>query len=136
MANEEAGGIPPWVQFIRTDLSSMEGRINSRLDKMVSTDLFIAEQKRVDGRFKDLQDDVTAANAAAAHSNASVAAERDARMRAETETARVESQQQKNKEEQTARNRWTLLGLVATIIISPVFAAIITFIINGGLATP
>lgn len=133
MSEGDGVGAPPWVQWLRGDISGMENRINSRLDKMVSTDLFVAEQKRVDGRFKDLNDDVIASRAEAAAATAAIAHEREARLRAEADTARVENQQEKIKQEQQSKNRWTVMGLITSVIISPVMGAVVAFVISGGL---
>lgn len=130
--NHDVGGIPPWVQFIRGDLTAMENRLNGRLERMVSTDLFVAEQTRVDGRFKDQADDITSARTDAAAALTQVGLEREARLRAEADYQRLENERQKEKAEQVGRNRWTVLGWVA----SPVIAIVLAFVVAGGLVTP
>ena len=121
--------VPPWVQFIRGDIASMEGRINGRLDKMVSTDLFTAEQMRVEGRFSDLADDIKAAASANAQLELKLGVERSERQAEERKAADAESARIRDHEAQQSRNRWTLFAVLA----GPVVGAIAAFIIAGGL---
>ncbi|MCI2958260.1 hypothetical protein MN032_11175 [Agromyces atrinae] len=108
----------------------MRRELNGRLDKMVSTDLFAAEQKRVDGRFRDLGDDLKEASEKSASLEKSLAHEVSERKQAETTAARSALEQQKALEDQRGKNRWTLFGIIA----GPFVVGVVGFILGGGLA--
>lgn len=92
----------------RADMRSLFAQLNSRLDTLVSSDAFLAEQRRVDERIKDLADDI--------------AAERE--QRAAGDTA-----QQKTIDKLTANIRWVAAAIVLPIAL---FLASIVMSAQGG----
>ncbi len=93
------------LEQIRQDNRDGFASVNARLDKLVTTDAFSAEQRRVDDRLKDLADDITS--------------ERTARQGGDGE-------QQKSIDRLTANLRW-----VAAAIILPIALFIATLLINS-----
>lgn len=57
------GELSRLIGSIRDDQRNGFAAINARLDRLVSTELFSADQRRVDERLKDLADDITAERA-------------------------------------------------------------------------
>lgn len=53
------GELSRLITAIRDDQRNGFAAINSRLDRLVSTELFSADQRRVDERLKDLADGIT-----------------------------------------------------------------------------
>lgn len=92
----------PWE--LMRGLSRVEDAVHKLGGKVVSVDLYAADQDRVNSRLRDLETGIRDAK------NAELAAVNRA-------------------EDQKSRNRWTLIGLVA----SPFAAAVAFFIIQGGL---
>jgi hypothetical protein len=54
------GELSRLISSIRDDQRNGFAAINQRLDKLVSADLYSAEQRRVDERIRDVAEDVTA----------------------------------------------------------------------------
>jgi hypothetical protein len=85
---------PSLFELLRSDIRDMRSDFNARLDKLVSTDAFAAEQKRRDelhsSLVQDLADERVARERAIAQEasfrDAQVAAERDARIKAHEAT--------------------------------------------------
>lgn len=90
--------------------------INSRLDKLVSTDAFLGERGRVDDRIKDLADDISAEREQRA---ADISGERAARVKGDED-------QQRAIEKITATQRW-----VAAAIILPIALFVATLYMNA-----
>lgn len=105
---------PSLFELLRSDIRDMRSDFNARLDKLVSTDAFTAEQKRRDelhsSLVQDLADERVARERAIAQEatfrDAQVAAERDARIKAHAET------DQRSKRAWAAV-RWTLATVIA-----------------------
>lgn len=94
--NAEPG---PWElqrahEQLRADMREGFQGINSRLDRLVSTDAFAAEQRRVDDKLKDLADDIAA----------------------ERESRKIGDQQQQTAlDKLIATQRWLLVAIVLPI---------------------
>jgi hypothetical protein len=88
----------------RKDMRDGFAQLNQRLDKLVTTDAFNAEQRRVDDRLKDLADDI--------------AAEKVQRVEGD-------ANQQKSLDKLVATQRW-----VAAAILLPIALFVATLIMN------
>lgn len=99
------GELSRLIGSLRGDVRNGFAAVNTRLDKFVTTELFSADQRRVDERLKDLADDITA--------------EREARVAAlkDEQRARVKAQedQQKGLDKLTTNLRWVAVSIILPI---------------------
>jgi hypothetical protein len=116
--------------LLRQDLNAGIARMEARLEKVVTHDLFVAEQKRIDGRFRDVGEDVTELRAANAGLEKQIAAEVTARKDAEANMLRQQQERDQQIERQRGTIRWSIVGILA----SPIVSAIVVFVVSGGLA--
>ena len=103
------------VKKMSEDVANGFAQLNARLDKLVSTDTFNAEQRRVDDRLKDLADDI--------------ASEREARLTAQ-ETERAERKEGDKAQKATIEKLTTNLRWVAASIILPIALFVATLLMN------
>lgn len=100
----------PWElqrthEQLRADMREGFAQLNSRLDRLVSTDAFAAEQRRVDEKLKDLADDI--------------AAEREQRQIAigseKRERERGDSAQQSALDKLIANQKWIIVAVLLPV---------------------
>ncbi|WP_235739006.1 hypothetical protein [Nocardioides alcanivorans] len=116
MADEPGGWeLHRAVKKMGEDLTTGLAQLNQRLDRLVSTDAFNAEQRRVDDRLKDLADDI--------------AGERAARVAAQ-ETERSERKEGDKAQQATLDKLTTNLRWVAASIILPIALFVATLLMN------
>lgn len=118
MSGEAPGGweLQRAVEQLREDSKAGFSQLNQRLDRLVTTDAFAAEQRRVDDRLKDLADDIASERADR------VAAVADEKTLREAGDARQQTQLDKL----TTNIRW-----VAASIALPVGLFIANLVINS-----
>jgi len=92
----------PWE--LMRGLSRVEEAIHQLGGKVVSLDLYTADQVRVSSRLRDLETGIREAKAA-------------------------ETAADNRADDQRARNRWLIIGMVA----GPFVSTIVVFIVQGGL---
>lgn len=130
--NANGMSVMDMFNLLRQDLQSGIARMESRLEKVVTNDLFVAEQKRVDGRFRDVNEDVADLRATNAGLERQLAAEVAARKDAEATALRANEARQADLARQKATIRWSLVGIIA----SPIISIVLGFVVAGGLSRP
>ncbi len=135
MADQPAGGRDPLQQMIIDELKAlraeqtagfdrMRAEFNARIDRLVTTEAFTAEQRRTDERFAALGQDIQ--DERLAREKADIA-ERDARKKF------IEDYESERRDltrwQRDSRSKWILaiVGLIA----SPVVVAIVQNILGG-----
>lgn len=90
---------------------------NQRFDNLVTRDTFLDERRRVDGRFKEQQDDLTELKAA-------FAAEVQARVQQAAADAQAKVTAAQERDRDNRQRRWLWFAMFAT----PAAALLVTFV--------
>ena len=132
----DGGMTPSQFQILREDLSQMRSEWNQRFDNLVTRETFTDERRRVDGRFMDenrrADERYTGLTKEIAEVATGLAAESQVRQQERVDTLNRQAHEKNEREKERRTRMWQWLLTGATLILSPILAALIATAMQVG----
>ncbi len=129
------GMTPSQFQILREDLQAMRTEWNQRFDNLITRDTFADERRRVDGRFTDearrADERHTALSREIGELSTALATEAQTRQNERVDTLNRQAAQANEREKERRARMWQWLLTGATLVLSPIVAALIASAMAG-----